>query len=301
MDYNLLLTYLTEIGGGRWEHFKNACQTLAQTIDEEDRGTMIWNIAQRNLSRLGHVEFQFDERFIWRVAPPALVSVPQKDELRVILCGARNLPFIDRVREASGALGKELRIHSQPEGPDVVIVNDCSPLDARRLAEELDILWTDRAVACLFACLPSLDEMLEICQEDNPPIGWRVEGFDVDSFKWEQASQTSDAWLYRYSSTWQPTEYRLKINGRILKVPPFVGIYHVIRSAGKQAIFYDSQKRILSVKAAAKTPELYERAATLCSGFLPVFEPSTLCDKFRDVPRKYAEVVAVKLSQPLEG
>jgi len=303
MDYNLLLTYLTEIGGGRWEDFKNTCKTLAQSVNEEelDRGTTIWNIAQRNLSRLGHVEFQFGERFIWRVAPPALVSVPPEDSRRAILCGGRNPPFIDRAREACGSLGKEMRLYEQPEGPDIVIVNDCSPLEAHILAEEIQLSWTDRAVASLFACLPSLDDMLELCQEENPPIGWRVDKFDVDSLKWEQASQTSDAGLYRYSSPWQPAEYRLKANGRTLKVPPFVGIYHVIRSAGKQAIFYEEQERILSVKATAKMPELYERAATLCSGFLPVFDSSTLCDKFRDVPRQYAEVVAVKLSQPLEG
>ena len=301
MDFNLLLAYLTEVGYGSWEQFKNACRSLAEADDNgnAERKVSIWNLAQRNLSRLGHAEFQFGDNSIWAIAPPVLVSASRSVERTAILCGARNKPFVDEVRKACAEREGRLSVCVQREGPDVILGENIGLWGARNLAAALDILHTD--VSRLFTCLPSLDAMLSLCPEEKPPIGWRVAIFDEESLEWKEAAQANHNGFYCYTVPWRPPEYRIKDAGRVLRTPPYVGIYYVLRRAQKQVMSYESDRRTLLVRSEAKMPELYERAATLCSGFLPIFEPASSRECFTNIPRRYAEIMAVRLGQKLGG
>jgi hypothetical protein len=308
MNYDLLLTYLSEKGRGTWEEFKAVWSWLGG--ENDDRAGKAWIAAQR-LSALGHIEVAWDEDKEWAVAPPILTMIPRSGG-RALLTGARTRYLCEVVREdgdllARGALDEAAEgldlwvdIWVQTTGPSTVMLCCKSHNDADRLASELGIEYTFSASTRLSAILPQLSSFVSLWRPGSLPRGLDVERFDIDSLFWKDVEDTLEPGLYR-CNTYSRTEHAINGPTGWFRVPMEAGKYEVLRWEGRSVLRYMEANGSLMVGSGASLPPLQNRAAVLCSGRLPFLAKNGTSSwlVYENVDFEIAERIAKSLSQEL--
>jgi hypothetical protein len=296
MNYNLLLAYLTELGSGDWAKFRQAIEFLAG--DNED---LYPSALARQLGMLGHVEFAFSDEIRWSVCPPVLAWLPRRDVQVAALCGGRSQQLVDIICEQASKLDVQVKVVQQDEGPDAIFIAAQSRAMADELAASADLVNEPNLAVRMARYLPSLGSYVQLCSESPEPSGYTVRAYDTDSLKWVEVPEAVGEGLYWYE--YYRPEYRLKMEGRCLKTMREIGIYVLLRNRHRSVLRYDSSRRELSVPVRAPLPDLFARAATLSSGFLPSFQkPSGLpTHVYREVPASIARAIAAKLCQTMEA
>jgi hypothetical protein len=278
VNHNLLLAYVSELQSADWRVFRAALQPLANS-EEEFYPTQI----ARNLSALGHVEFTFEGDRRWTVCPPTLACLPTGQQISAVLCGARNHILLEALEDQTDRFGGHIEVRAQPEGP------------------ELDLTYQPRAAETIAHCLPALDSYVSLAKEAWEPLGYKIEGFDVNQLHWQEVVDSNADGLYRYS--YYTPEFRLRAQGRLLKIPREIGIYALLALKQKTVLTYDAKRQTLSMPVWAPLPALFSRSATLCSGLLPEYRKidgiPTLV--YQSVPRNVADAVRSQLHQGTEG
>lgn len=290
MNNNLLLQYLSEIESGSWAQFRQALEYLA---DEEDE--LFRSVTARQLSMLGHVEFAFNNDLRWFICQPTLAWLPCQDELKAVLCGKRIEPLINNLQKYAQELGCSIEMHSQKEGPDAIFVTVPSSNVGEKLASSVGIKSEPQAAERIAHCLPTLADYVRLCPEVAEPIGYKMKRFDIMISRWIEVEDTSVLGLYRYE--YYRPEYRLKLNGRCLKVPRNAGLFLLLQHHGRSVLRYDSENLTLNVPVHPRLPVLFARAVTLCSGFLPYFDKETYTYTYQQVTPTVFHYISSKLDQ----
>jgi hypothetical protein len=295
VNHNLLLAFLSELQSGDWRDFRAALQPIADS-EEDFYPTQI----ARNLSAMGHVEFTFDEDRRWTVCPPTLACLPTGQQISAVLCGARNHMLLEALNDQADRFEGQIEVRAQPQGPDVVFVTVRSMTTMASLATELDLTYQLRAAEAITHCLPALESYTSLAKEAWEPLGYKIEKFDIYQLQWQEETDSNAEGLYRYY--YYIPEFRLRLQGKLLRVPHEIGIYMILAMKQKMVLTYDVLSQTLSVPVRAPLPALFARAATLCFGVLPGFKvindiPTMV---YQRVPPNVAHALMSQLGQDRE-
>src|SRR5437588_448192 len=85
MTWDLLLYWMTQLGEGSWEAFRDAVKGLAPS--DRDTDALVRRL-RLQLSDLGHADFFLGGSRRWRVAAPVLAGLAMRTDA-AILCGGR--------------------------------------------------------------------------------------------------------------------------------------------------------------------------------------------------------------------
>jgi hypothetical protein len=264
------------------------------------------NEAARVTSKLGHVEFDWmDGRFA--CAPTALVGIPELDGY-LLLSGARPLGEQERLRDLARSSELDIEVSDpfpQPRerGPATVLV-ECSPADGEAFAE-LAGLELERSPELLAMSLPefkleligelrSPDDRFAHCLVDPETLHPRWGARDVE--------RADGLWLF-YSFR-QRAEHYLHRDGEWWFLPSReYGPYLVTEDIEPALLEYDPANRLLYVRGRAPLPPLQARAATLCSGRMPLVRPlgddtqETYVNVSPDIAEALAKSLGTRLHQ----
>jgi hypothetical protein len=271
--YDLLLTFLSEKGGGSWQELKEAWQWICAAGD--DPSGRAWIVA-RDLEALGHVEVAWDHRLQWCAAPSLVTMIPRSGG-RVFVTGARTRHFMARLREAAEARDIWIDEYGFQRGPTSVHLACSSHLEAEALAADLGVGYTYQVAEQIAGLLPPLDAYSRLRDERELPRGLELERFDTQRLQWIETDQREHPGLYR-CRTYEGHLHGLHgPMGRWSRVVKEIGIYEVLRWEEKQVLTFSEEDETLTMPAEASLPALHARAATLCSGRLPKYgrPPST--------------------------
>jgi len=310
---NELLLWLSARVQGSWEQFKGGVEELhlpddqpgesaASEEDVRQQGLPIHQVLRLMLERLGHVEFfAAGCENGWRVAPPVWACFETEGNCTAVLCGARTLPLLQRVRTAVSTPAP-LEIEDDADAPSIfrLRVPTSRGLLAAIAATGIAVQWdTPRAIMCAAAYSARMTEaIIEL------PLGrkWVVEQFSADRLRWvtssrEEACNTRDG-LFRFRLPYE-RRYFLRRRGRTYDTDGAAGKYALLRRYRCRVLDYVPESRRLVLPAICRPPLLIERALVLCSGRLPVFDKSNATLAYGCVSRDIARLSARLLDQEI--
>jgi hypothetical protein len=298
LQYDLLLTYLSEKGAGTLAELKDAWSWICGS-SKDDPAAKGW-IAARDLAALGHIEVAWEQQS-WCAAPPLLTMIPRSGG-RVFVTGART-GFFERALERA-AEEHELWVDEcgGQQGPTSIFVACQSHLDAEALAAELGVAYTYQVADQIASLLSPLESYERLFQEKDLPRGLESEYFHPDTVEWAETTEFDDPGLYRCRTHQGHVHALLGPTGHWNRVIREIGVYEVLRWEQRDVLEYSVEQETLSVPTDAALPPLHARAATLCSGRLPAWERSNRrwVLRYVNVPAQIAEQIAFSLRQRLQ-
>lgn len=309
MKVNELLYWLSARVQGSWEQFKSAVESLHLPDDEQaddessaedfrQGGLPLHQELRLTMERLGHVEFFASGcEGGWRITPPVWAAAGVKGPLTAVLCGARTLPLLERIHAASNGTNW-LEVDESATIPNVYRLTADSVVQLSSTAALTGIAIhfdTPKAILC------AIPEGIRVGEEiAELPLGrdWIVQQFDVESLRWrtssrDEASRTRDG-LFRFRLPYQRRHF-LRRKRHTYEMDGANAKYALLRRRRCNVLRYSSSTNVITVPATCRPPTLVERALILCSGMLPVFEPSgstlTYCHVSADIARLAARLL----------
>ncbi|MCL4264741.1 MAG: hypothetical protein KJ069_16075 [Anaerolineae bacterium] len=293
MNNNLLLSYLSELGHGNWSHFRQALEYLAD--DEDD---LYRTVKARQLSMLGHIEFAFEGDLRWAVCEPTIAWLSREDRITGVLGGGRSPQLLAALKQSCADLDCRYEQLPQAEGPDVVLLTAPSNDVGEQLAHRVGIQHQPDSATRLAEVVPDVHAYLnnpELCPPEPMPQGFKSERYDWQRLRWAETATTDEPGFYRFSH--YRREYRLKMDDVVRKTPPYIGIFAWLHYKNQIVFQYEAATQTLRGPASATLPPLLGRAAVLCSGHLPRFEPQNSTHIYQEIPPAVANHLLYKLHQ----
>ncbi len=291
--HDALLRWVSELGSGSWQQFREACDHLQ----------LVPSVALRGLSVLGHAEISWRSRR-FACAPATLTTIPLMPG-RLLLCGQRGSDGLAEI--ARVAAESEIDVDLEGEGshqfglgPRTVLV-DAEPDQAADFAATAGLRFAPQAAEAIAASLPAVgfpvsvepgapDERFPRCPLDPDMLEpcWDAPG---------NGSYEDGLW------SWEGFQGRrsfLRRDGEWFHIPIREhGPYLIERPPGAPELMrYDLANRLMYVNAHAPLPELHARAACLCSGRLPLrqhYAADHAEDQYVNVSPTVAEAIATSL------
>lgn len=291
-----LLFWLSARREGSWGQFRSA----AEEILSEGTNPHSYQDMRFALEQLGHVEFECrDEGGGWRVAPPILAVSQRAGGYVGIVCGARSMQLVGRVRASDGPRPEISASDSYPS----VIRYQCDELAAlSRTAADAGLgIQTDAPVRIL-SCAARI-ERLAHSRPAQLPFG---KDFEVSHFvigrtcRWAPSSDIEAAreadGLYRFVRFQIPQHY-LKLRASVLKVDGQTAKFFLLARRRRQVLKYDRLHRTLSLPGICRPPLLIDRALALCSGHPATYDPGRRMLAYAEISEDVAGFAASLLSQ----
>jgi hypothetical protein len=287
--HDLLLTYLSEKGRGSWQDLKNAWQWINEAT--EDPLGKAW-IAARDLEALGHIEVAWNHGLQWCAAPTMFTMIPRSGG-RAFVTGARTRHFATELITAAEHEDAWVDECFQ-RGPTTLYLAADSHLVVEAIATKLCVGYTYQVAEQIAGLLPPLDTYLRITDARELPRGLELEMFDPERLEWAATEQREDPGFYRCTTYDSVLHGLLGPTRQWNRVDKEIGIYEVLRWTDMPVLSYSAKDEVLTVPAEASLPALHARAATLCSGRLPRYQPAP-------EGARQAEVRAVAGTQNFRG
>jgi hypothetical protein len=293
--YNHLLYWMSGVGKGTWQGFREACKSLGLSDMTEPRHIF------RRLRLLGHAEY-LNAGTHWITCPSCMVRVSDHGA-RYFLSGAQVPDFVAKFQEFAHV---EVETKGNYGGPESVFVTFSSDVEAQNLSIILRKVYpyfryAGVASAKLADILPDLNDWylevlssVSVVSERYSLDKWDGKGFGIPVAHPTETgmyrlisleNQESDLHYYFYfdpdRNCWLEGDwYGLR----------FLANHHL----GSRAEFnYESNLRQLYVPNIHHLPDLYERALVLASGRLPVSARSGLV--YENIDNSLAETISSKL------
>ena len=166
IDADALLDALAYARQGTWASFVS----LAEQINDSPWFSL--EVA-RSLSALGHIDLVLDlgscRPAAWAISPPSLSLLPNGQS--AVLCGARSERLVSRIREDAEALGGELQLQRNEDGPSTLTIVGLGPDGLGLLAEEASgaggdlVEYVESTPLRILASLPPLALVVEALRE----------------------------------------------------------------------------------------------------------------------------------------
>ncbi|MCE7948030.1 MAG: hypothetical protein DYG88_11435 [Chloroflexi bacterium CFX4] len=268
--YRRLLYWMSAVGRGTWQGFREACRTLGLSEIAEARHIF------RRLRLLGHVEY-LNSGMHWEVCPPCLVKVNAQHDWRYFLSGAQVPTLIDKLRNVA-----PVEIRDNHGGPTSVFVMFDSESNAQERVASLQenyrqLRYAGTAGERLAAILPDLDSWchtvlteISVASDRFKLEKWNGRDFEISG---EPSTETG---MYRLSDLVNPESdicyyYYFDADRNCWFQGDWYGLRFLANHhLGIQAEFtYKLELRQLYAPSAAHIPDLYERSLVLASGKLP--------------------------------
>lgn len=266
--HDALLTWCSETGSGPTAAFRDSCRTLRLGV----------STAARILSALGHVEFDWNSGR-YAAAPTVLTTIPGLAG-RMLLTGSRPFGLISRLAEIADSAEFDVDVAREPHhqfgnGPSTVLI-DGDPADGAAFAAAAgaDVEFCPQAHLNIAMALPDVSVEGGAAVPHRPDDRFPHAPIDPHTLRprWDAAEPdgADGLWLYR---TWGDRQQMiLRSNGEtLLLADRDYGPYMMERPTDADPIVeHRPAHDILVVNAAAPLPAPHARAASLCSGRVPV-------------------------------
>jgi hypothetical protein len=292
--HDALLTWCSETGSGTTASFRDACRAVQLPV----------SLAARVLSALGHVEFDWHGGR-YAAAPTALTTIPGLAG-RLVLTGARPYGLIAHLAEIADSAEFDVDVAREPRhqfgnGPSTVLI-DGDAGDGPAFAVAASIEFCPQAHLNIASVLPDVSVNGGAGVPHNPDNRFPHALVDAHTLaaRWDATvpDHTDGLWLYR---TWgNRRQMILRDDGEtLLLADRDYGPYMMDRPADADPIIeHRPAHDILVVNAAAPLPALHARAATLCSGRVPIRRhaaPGVAYDHYVNVDRATAGRILTSL------
>ncbi|MBP2146119.1 hypothetical protein J2129_001573 [Methanofollis sp. W23] len=286
--------------------------------------------AVRLLDAMGYCEFDFEVNKVYP-CPPTLVTLPGGGVHKAVLTGVRDPKMLDKVKsfiknhsdtlnltEKSQNIIESYRDRGQVTAatfPSAILIDGLEKDLMTDLARECGLhafldVPTAWPLLCFCAGLPEYmaDLSWNRCREDE--LNWARSEFSPTKLAFKKKnSEEKTGGLVEYINpiTYQRSHWFWK-NDVAAVVDRDWGRYIALSFSGRRVIVYDEKQQILVVPASLPLPRLLSRAATLCSGTIPLtastgdsaiedIPPHFPVSVYRGIPPEYSSQIVSKLGQ----
>lgn len=299
MNYDLLLEWVSEQGSGSLLSFRQAHDWLL-TSEEGNDHAITANRTAATMAVLAHMEIDW-VRSRWSAAPPVLTILPFAGG-RSLLTGARTRALVyalDEETAETATMSVMWAPYSQRRGPSAIYLVSESETDIEQLAARLGIRYEFSVADRLSRLLPSLTTNAKTSPGGPLARGFQVDKLQIDTFEWITVESVETPGLYRYNLYGRPDFRYLDLGGRSIAADLATGTYLELSRTGRKVLAFreDAVNGTLIVPMGAPLPTLHARAAALCSGLAPTFDPDTRSMQYQNVPPSIAERIASSLNQ----
>jgi hypothetical protein len=292
MKANQLLYWMSHLGDGTWESFKNAVGELAEPDEkQEDKLQDLVRRTRFRFSDIGSVDFSTEKRRRWQVIEPLLASFAEKPE-SAILCGGRSPALVDQLQSAANA--NQCKFESGPRLslPDNIVLTASADL-LNRIAFSCRINRSiDFADETIRRFVPISAQLARAASGDTM-IGWKRQYFDLHSKQWTAAPVLRSVCecISQYGRRMTFLQVSRK---KIVVMPRREAIYAAAMLAGVPIVSYDDTG-VFRVPMHAALPEAFARLMCISSGNIGTIEDGTVC--YSPVPHRIARLVMASLGQ----
>ena len=266
MSGDRLLEWMTHLGSGSWDAFREAVDDLDDGESADD-AQKLHRAVRIGFSDLGYADFFVNGSRRWRVRRPALAELIGNEDAHMLI-GGRTRELLDRVKLIAGPNGEaSMTIREEQFGPSPVRI-EADPRYLRELAAKLGIQYLPKAAHTLAARLPSSRGTLHEAEQVEEPINWTVRSWSFRDVQW--VSERDDRTIREYTNRYGRRRYLVSTDrGRSLReVEPRAGMYCAALVRGARIAKYNNMEGTLQVPVWAPLPAEHARVACL-SGGLP--------------------------------
>ena len=299
MSGDRLLMWMTHLGSGPWDAFREAVDNLdgGESADDAQKLHRAVRIA---FSDLGYADFFVNGSRRWQVRRPALAELIGHEDAHMFI-GGRTGELLDKVKLIAGANGEaSMTIREQEFGPSQVRIA-ADPRYLREVAAKLGIQYLPKAAHTLAARLPSSRRTLDEAERVDEPINWTVRSWSFRGAQW--VPEREDRTIREYTNRHGRRRYLLSSDrGRSLReVELRPGIYCAARLRRAQIAKYDNIEGALRVPVWAPLPAEQARAACLSGGLPCSIEGGSLVFKGVDWQTAAAVIQSLGQRMPMPG
>ena len=231
----------------------------------------------RNCQALGHLELKVDSYGApthWQVRPTTVVSSLNGTYVVGHLSGK----LLERLAEDAEALGARLTISEIEDAPPMVVfsVDDDELVqeivDSTASALRVDIRFESDPALTIARALPRCSSVIG-CLPQYPFPSGECETFDLQLSQWRKVSFVAAPGIYRFRRN--RIIYGVVDRAGVASQSMRLGDYRLVKHAGAigsgaKLIAYEPSRLTLKVPVGAELPGIYERAAVMESGRLPI-------------------------------
>lgn len=293
MNCDMLLSWMTHLGEGTWISFRKAVEEIA----DRDCDLPALNRTLRiRLSDLGFADFFIEDTQRWRVLPPILGGLTAQESM-VALYGSRTPMLAEELRSAAEMHGCRFETEELQDCPTLIRVVGASE-EIQAVASQINVPYRPNNPRRVAEEAPPIPHILETASEEPAPLNWQIRAFDFKTNAWIDGLLPNAA--CEFTPTYGHPRYFIhKRHGRLLRISKRESLYAAAMLKGVQVIEYSSDTMNLSTPLFAPMPELYARAACLCS-----CRPAEILDgriTYGDVSPEVAALLMVAAGQPHPG
>jgi hypothetical protein len=252
----------------------------------------------RSLESIGFLEYERDDRLQiqrFEVGPTALAGLAS---IGTIAVGAWDPGNIIRLRESAGLVGARVEVLDADSAGTLSV--DAQPEVLAESLRDEGIAPQPRAGITMLEALPHIGQLLgELVEVPDPLRPGEFDVFAVADNRWLPGAAISVGALRRRS--WAGSEYYFRatedIENRVVRVATLDTSKYLAAWYLDICLFqYDVRRQELTVPLGAPLPGLFERAAVLCSGRLPIPVKDTWSLVYSDIPATFAEELRIRLT-----
>lgn len=268
-DWDRLLGALSYARRGPW----SSLEAMALAVNDSPWFALE---AARSLSSLGHLNLRLDPRTLrpiaWSMAEPTIARI---GDGQAILCGPRSSALIEALASDIEILDGRLLLEPAQEGPTVARIEGLGGGELDELigaSAELPLTprLADRPAQALAQELEPLGGLIDALPQLERPPALPLERFDFATARWAQADGIDGPGAYRFRD--RPLRYCVAGSepGALHIADNRLAKWLGAQQLGLPLMSYDTESDTLTCPLGAQLPGLYERAAVLASGELPV-------------------------------
>ena len=264
MNADRLLEWMTHVGSGPWDAFRDAVDEVDDVIEREDPHAW-YRTLRMAMSDLGHVDFFVGGSRRWQMRQPVLAGLAD-DESAHLFTGGRTSELLDKLEQrVTGNRNGIVTIHEDGPGPSRVKVTG-EPEFLREVAEELRIQYLPKASVTLAGAATSIRDVLESTGRDEEPINWDVISWSFREARW--VAGRGDRTIREYSNRHGMRRYLLNVDrdDSLREVEKHTGMYCAALIRRERIVNYSHTEQTLRVPVWAPLPAEHARAACLARG-----------------------------------
>lgn len=285
--WDLLLEWMTHLGCGVWESFREAVAELADDDMDEQAVARALRIA---LSDFGHVDFFIDGSRRWGVLRPALVQLPGNCEH--LFVGGRTRSLYEQLCKVASTHATVTVAEITPGLTRVHVVGD--PESLAETAHNIGIEYVVDAAAKLSGSVPSIRSVLDTGRAAQEPINWSVRSWSFKEQGW--VNETLPRTVREYSNRHGVRRYLVHAGKSGLReIEKRASVYCAALLRGARIVQYSQEERLLRIPRWAPLPQTYARAVCLSSGQLGALSGDDIV--FENIDPRVASMLLVGLGQ----
>ncbi len=313
---NRLLVWMSVLGQGSWQQFRNAVGRFCFDEDQSDGetaeemasgGIPVHHRAKFAMQRLAHAEFYASTADSdWRIVPASLATFKVESGWLAICCGARSPDLAHVIREHD--FGVSVKSTQNEMAPDSICLQASKLAELESIARTFGFIVQVDSPRALLAAIPPVDDPRSRYLNEAPAgAGWKIDRFLPTALQW--TSKTNDrelgisdfnrtsTGLFRFRLKHQQF-YFLKWNQRTYRTNVQVGKFAVIRRERiRNLLDFDRSTCEFSVPLTCRPPLFIERALILCTGRLPRVDAATNRLVYEGIPNDVARIAGALLRQ----